>query len=154
MAKLHFAKRETSDRFPEYLVWEYEDGSLRLGMGTYRDLRYPGTFTAAGKQYSSCKELCAEQIEAHGRYMIYRDIYGQKIFIVQHEFPQRYSFDDMPWLGNDRFYWEFFIMQDDRICMIRYESRSTQIQVYDDVERLSDLDWKKMLELKWIKAPL
>ena len=76
--------------------------------------------------------------------------FGRKIFVVLHEYPQRYSFDELAWLGANRFYWEFFIMQEDRLCRIKYESGSTRIYVHDDYDCLPNLTIEKMREYKWL----
>ena len=147
MAILHLSEKGTG----KCLQWEYEGGTLRNARESRTDFTYPGSFTAAGKTYSSWKELCAEQIRKHGNGSICRDIYGQEVFVQLQEFPQRYSFDDLSWLGDERFYREFYIRQEDRICRVLYEDRQKTITVFEDTQFLYNPTISKMMDLHWIK---
>lgn len=133
------------------LQWEYEDGTLRDAQEIRTDYIYPGPFTAAGKTYSSWKELCAEEINKHGYASICTDIYGREVFIELREFPQRYSFDDLSWLGDERFYREFYIWQEDRICRVFYEDKQNHIRVFEDTQYIYNTTINKMIDLHWIE---
>lgn len=153
MAKLHFVEKQGMGRTPNigrYLVWEYEDGTFRDAKENKNKFSYPVKFIAAGKEYSSWKELCAEKIKTHGDGSICRDIYGREIFMRLREFPQPYSFDYWDWLGDERYYRSFYIWQEDRLCYVFYEDRQSSILVYEDAEYMYNTDIEKMYTLNWL----
>lgn len=153
MAKLRFVEKQGTGRtsnIGKHLVWEYEDGTVRDAKEIKNMFTYPGKFVAAGKEYSSWKELCAEEIRKHGDDSICRDIYGREIFMRLREFPQRYSFDSWDWLGNERYYHNFYILKEDRLCYVFYEDRQKNIFVYEDAEYLYNTDIERMYMLNWL----
>lgn len=154
MVVLHLTEKANTGRtegIGKHLQWEYEDGTIRDAQEIRTDYIYPGPFTVAGRAYSSWMELCAEEIHKCGYSSICRDIYGREIFVQLREFPQRYSFDDLSWLGNERFYREFYIRQEDKICRVFYEDKQNNIRVFEDTQYIYNTTINKMIDLHWIE---
>lgn len=151
MAKISFVKKQGPRGIGQYIQWKNEDGSIRNAQERRTDYPYPGSFSAAGKTYSSWKELCAEELRKHGYSSICRNIYGQEVFVVLWEFPRRYSFDDLDWLGNERYYRHFYILKEDRLCHVLYEDKQKSIRVYEEEAYLDDSTLEKMRMLGWME---
>ena len=151
MAKVSFVEKQGPRGIGQYIQWKSEDGSIRNAREQRKDYPYPGSFSAAGKTYSSWKKLCAEELRKHGYSSIYRDIYGREVFVELREFPQRYSFDDSDWLGNERYYRHFYILKEDRLCHVVYEDKQKSIRVYEEESYLYGATLEKMRTLGWLE---
>lgn len=151
LAKISFVEKRGPRGLGQYIQWKNEDGSVRKAQEQRKDYPYPGPFSAVGKTYSSWKELCAEELRKHGYSSICRDIYGREVFVELREFPQKYSFDDLDWLGNERYYRNFYILKEDRLCHVAYEDKQKLIRVYEEEAFLYGTTLEKMRMLSWME---
>ena len=124
--------------------WKNPDGSLRTPEESKKTFLYPGVFWAAGRPYTSIKQLCAKELDEHGH--ICRDIYGREVFAEWERFP---CFDSYDYLYENRYYRWFFIRSDDQLTLVHYTDERNKIEITEDVKKLPDRCWKAIQEHKW-----
>ena len=127
------------------LKWVAEDGTERIPEETKTDFPCPGLFKAAGKRYTSLKELRVEQDES-GHFC--KDVYGREVLYIGERFP---CFDSYDYLYEDRYYRWFFIKDGGKLTRIYHADDRGVVQVTEDVRILENKCLNMMKELKWLE---
>ena len=117
-----------------------EPAVVREPLESTRKFSAKSPITAAGKKYTSIKQLCATPTEDDS---IYRDVYGRTVFCTQMRFP---CFDSYDYITENRYYRWFFIKEDNRLTRVYYEDESDVVIVTEDVENLESDCLEQMKE--------
>lgn len=152
IAKLQLVSQREKGPFVSiryYVQWEYPDGTVRVPEESEMKFACPGSFTAAGKAYSSWQELCAVREDEYGQ--ICRDIYGREVFAEWERFP---CFDSYDYLYENRYYRWFYIREGDKLTCVYYKDEQKTIHVTEDVRRMRDRCWKAMQKANWQGASI
>ena len=124
------------------LQWIAPDGTIRIP--EQQEQHFKGlSFTAAGKEYGSCRELCARETEDS---RIYLDVYGREVFEYKERFP---CFDSYDYLYEHRYFRWFHILDGDRLCCVYCEDERPDTRVTEDLRFLRKGAWDEMKEINW-----
>jgi len=146
-ATMMLVSKSLSEVYVSYeygIRWQAPDGSVRKPEESKRTLLYPGVFWAAGRPYTSIKQLCAQKLDEQGH--VCRDIYGREVFAEWERFP---CFDSYDYLYENRYYRWFYIRSGDRLTCVYYADERKQIEITEDVKKLPERCWKAIREHKW-----
>lgn len=136
---------ELSTSFAGKLEWVSPDGKVREPEETKAEYAYPGSFTAAGKKYTSWKQLCVTTDESG---FFARDIYGREVFCMRERFP---CFDSYDYLYENRYYRWFFLREGNKLTRVYYTDERDVIHVTEDVRNLESKCWTEMKEKGYVK---
>lgn len=147
----------------EILVWKCvskgekkADEFFRVPSALHTNYKNGQPFSAAGKKYLSCKQLCwngEEEIwyrdpwghhEMIGKYW---DVYGRKVLYFSIRFPA-YDIYDKEY--DDRFDRYYFLCEDEKLTLIHHADGCDGFGVTEDVDELDSTVWKRLKEQKWI----
>lgn len=116
---------------------------IRLPVESSKKFRYPGRFTANGKNYENWGQLCHKETDIRD---VYTDIYGRVVFCYAERFP---CFDSEDYLYENRFYRWFFILDDGKITRVFYTDESKQIDVTEDAANIENNCWMELGRLPY-----
>lgn len=149
-ARFQIVTRQVEGKYvrTEYhILWEYEDGTIREPEERDVEFAYPGTFTAAGKRYSSWQELCHVMKDEYGHSC--QDIYGREVFALRERYP---CFDVYDRMYENRYYRWFYIREGDTLtCVYRDDGRNI-IRVTEDVAAMKEWQCNAMRNAQWTGA--
>lgn len=146
-SRLQVVRRTEENRIfrssTRYLVrWAGANGTIREPREKKRKAS-SGSFTAAGKQYSSWKQLCQTPTETIG---ISKDIYGRKVFYIMERFP---CFDSYDYLHENRYYRWFYLAEGGVLTQVYLEDGRATAEITDDVACITEKHWQEMLQQNW-----
>ncbi len=112
--------------------------SVREPAETSRTYPASGSFTAAGRRYTSLEQLFTE----HDSYKTWcRDCYGREVLYLAERFP---CFDSHDFANEDRFHRWFFLRQNDRLTRVHFTDTTGKIYVTEDVKYIEYNMWSLM----------
>lgn len=125
--------------------WIAPDGSVRTPQEKNRSFLHPGFFIAAGRPYTSWRQLCGYTRENEG---VFRDIYGREVLYLSERYP---CFDSYDYATEKRRYRWFFIKSGGKLTRVYVADDRRQLQVTEDVASVENQCLMKMRQVGWVR---
>lgn len=128
-----------------YVHWLCEGGGVRTPKTSTVQYEYPGSFTVAGKEYTTIKELCYKWKTIDNP--VCYDIYGGKWICITEKYP---CFDESDWEYENRFYRWFYINEGDKLFCVYLDDGLNKITITEDVAKLDQSHIVEMKRYGWL----
>lgn len=127
------------------IQWRQPDGTLRTPREERREPSYPGFFSVAGRVYTRCRALIAEETAEEN---LARDIYGREVLWMAELFP---CFDSYDYMNENRHYRWFYIREDGKLTRVFYADGNKMVEITEDVRYVEKDALARMQELGWVE---
>lgn len=138
-------KHDLCTRRAGEICWVDEKGDVRVPRENHKERRYPGLFTAAGKLYTSMKDLWHRESETRD---LYYDVHGRQVLCMAELFP---CFDSYDYMNETRHYRWCFIKENGKLTRVYHSDTMPTIEITEDVCQVENDCLERMRELGWLE---